>query len=54
MQDYMNPICRCGQEIETTNNFFLHCLNYRCATKILFEKINLIDSILLPKPLTYN
>ena len=43
-QDCLNPICSCGQEIETTSHFLLHCLNYRCARKTFFEKINLIDS----------
>ena len=42
-QDCLKPICSCGQEIETTSHFFLHCLNYRCARKTFFEKINLID-----------
>ena len=42
-QDCLNPICSCGQEIETTSQFLLHCLNYRCARKTFFEKANLID-----------
>ena len=46
-QDCSKPICSCGQEIETTSHFFLHCLNYRCARKTFFEKINLIDSNIL-------
>ena len=44
-QDCLKPICSCGQEIETTS--FLHCLNYRCARKTFFEKINLTDSNIL-------
>ena len=46
-QDCLNLICSCGQEIETTSHFLLHCLNYRCARKTFFEKINLIDSNIL-------
>ena len=47
-QDCLNPICSCGQEIETTSHFLLHCLSYRCARKIFFEKIKLlIDSNIL-------
>ena len=46
-QDCLNPICSCGQEIETTSHFLLHCLNYRCARKTFFEKINLFDSNIL-------
>ena len=45
-QDCLNPICCCGQEIETTSYFLLHCLNYS-AKKTFFEKINLIDSNIL-------
>ena len=47
LQDCLKPICSCGQDIETTSYFFLHCLNYRCARKTFFEKINLIDSNIL-------
>ena len=32
-QDYANPICRYGQEIETSTHFFLYCSNYHCARK---------------------
>ena len=46
-QDCLKPICCCGQEIETTSHFVLHCLSYRCARKTFFEKINLIDSNIL-------
>ena len=46
-QDCLNPICSCGQVIETTGHFLLHCLNYRCARKTFFEIINLIDSNIL-------
>ena len=46
-QDCLNPICSCGQKIETTSHFPLHCLNYRCARKTFFEKINLIDPNIL-------
>ena len=45
--DCLNPICSCGQEIETTSHFLLHCFNYRRARKTCFEKINLIDSNIL-------
>ena len=46
-QDCLNPICSCGQEIETTSHLLLHHLNYRCARKTFFGKINLIDSNIL-------
>ena len=46
-QDCLNPLCSCGQEIEITSHFLLHCLNCRYERKILSEKINLIDSNIL-------
>ena len=46
-QDCLNHICSCGQEIESTSHFVLHCLNYRSARQTFFEKINLIDSNIL-------
>ena len=46
-QDFVNPICRCGQDIETSTYFLLHCCNYHCARQSLFEKINKIDSTVL-------
>ena len=46
-QNCLNSICSCGQEIETTSHFLLHCLNYRCPRKTSFEKINLIGSNIL-------
>ena len=46
-QDCLNPICSCGQGIETTSHFLLHCLNYRCARKTYFLKIYLPDSNIL-------
>ena len=41
--DCLSPICSCGQEIETTIHFLLHCFNCSCVKKVFFEKINLID-----------
>ena len=46
-QDCLNPICSCDEEIETASHFLFYCLNYRCARKTFFEKINLIDSNIL-------
>ena len=46
-QDLLNPICSCGQDIETTSHFLLHCLNYRCASQTFFEKMKIIDSKIL-------
>ena len=38
-EDCLNPICSCGQEIETTSHFLAHCLNYRCARKFFAGKM---------------
>ena len=46
-QDCLSPICSCGQEIETTSHFLLHCLNYCCVRKTFFENFNLITKDLL-------
>ena len=37
-QDCLNPICSCSQEIETTNYFLIHCLNYGCARWYFLKK----------------
>ena len=46
-QDCVNLICSCGQEIENSTHFLLHCSNYHCARQTLFKKINKIDSTIL-------
>ena len=37
-QDSFNRLFSCGQEIETTSHFLLHCLNYRRARQTFFSK----------------
>ena len=39
-QDCVSPMCSCGQDIETTTHFLLHCPSHHCARKTLFHKIN--------------
>ena len=39
-QGCVSPMCYCGQDIEATTHFFLHCPNHHCARKTLFHKIN--------------
>ena len=34
-QDCINPVCSCGQEIESSTYFHFHCFNYRCAKQNL-------------------
>ena len=42
-------MCYCGQDIETTTHFLLHCPNHLCARKTLFEKINQLSGTILRK-----
>ena len=39
-QDFVSPMCYCGQDIETTTHFFLDCPNHDSARKALFQKKN--------------
>ena len=41
--DFTSPMCSCGQDIETTTHFLLHCPNHHCARKILFHKITQVS-----------
>ena len=42
-QDCVSPMCSCGQEIETTTHFLLHCPNHHCERKTLFQKIHQVN-----------
>ena len=46
-QDCVSPMCYCGQDIETTTHFLLHCPNHHCARKTLFHKINQVSGTIL-------
>ena len=46
-QDCVNLVCSCGQEIENSTHFLLHCFNYHRARQTLFEKVKKIDSSIL-------
>ena len=48
-QDYINPICDCGLEIETTANFLLHCPLFQSARQSLLMNIKKIDESILKK-----
>ena len=45
--DCVSPMCYCGQDIETTTHFLLHCPSQDCARKTLFDKINQISGTIL-------
>ena len=48
-QDSVDPLCNCGNGIESTKHFFLHCVNFNTQRKTLFDKLNNIDNSILAK-----
>ena len=48
-QDTINPICFCGQEIETTIHFLLNCPQYATNRKTFLDKIRIVSSDLIEK-----
>ena len=46
-QDCVSPVSSCGQDIETTTHFLVHCPNHHCARKTLFHKINQVSGNIL-------
>ena len=45
--DTRNPICICGSDIQSINQFFLHCPEYCEARQTPFHNIQSIDKMLL-------
>ena len=41
-QDTLNPICNCGEDIETASHYFLHCPDYLEERKTLLNTISSI------------
>ena len=48
-QDCVNPICSCGQEIEASIHFLLHCSNYHFVRQPLFKKYTKLIQLLKSK-----
>ena len=48
-QDTLNPLCKCGKDIESTMHFFLHCTNFLILSQTLFQKIRNINDNILPQ-----
>ena len=46
-QDTLNPLCNCGQDIESTTHFFLHCPFFINERRTLLSTIRSLDSKLL-------
>ena len=45
-QECVSPMCYCGQNIETTTHFLLHCPNHHWVRKTLFHKIDQVGGII--------
>ena len=45
--DYVNPLCSCSIEPETTLQFFLHCHNFLSIRRKLFDNVKLLDQTIL-------
>ena len=43
--DTINPLCRCGSDIETTLHFFLYCSNFMECKNTLLSKISEINRV---------
>ena len=49
-QDTLNPICSCGDDIETAIHYLLHCPNYLDERRTIFkvlEKTSMVSELLL-------
>ena len=46
-QDCLNPICRCGLDMESTLHFLLHCPTFNDEQYTLLSTLNKIDYKLL-------
>ena len=43
-QDTINPICNCSLSVESTEHFFLHCLNFNQERLVLLNNLATIDN----------
>ena len=46
-QDWLNPLCKCGDEVDSTSHFLLHCPIYNNDRSSLLSTIRNIDCKLL-------
>ena len=46
-QDCLNRLCLCGNEIETSTHYLLHCLTYKNERMTLLNKIKSINCSIL-------
>ena len=48
-QDTLNSICSCGQNIETTTHYLLHCSNYLNERMTLLTNLQNVEENILDK-----
>ena len=48
-QDSLNPICSCGNDIETSGHFLLHCPNFSNERSAFLNIIGSIDKNILTR-----
>ena len=47
LQDAVDPLCSCGDEIESIVHFFLHCLNFTTQRQTFLNKLKSINASVL-------
>ena len=46
-QDSLDPLCSCGNDIESTVHFFLHCPNFTTQRQTLLNKLKSINASII-------
>ena len=46
-QDYVDPLCSCRNDIESTVHFFLHCPNLTTQRQTLLNKLKSFNAIIM-------
>ena len=46
-QDSIDPLCSCGNDIESTVHFFLHCPNFTTQRQTLLNKLKSINASIM-------
>ena len=46
-QDSVDPLCSCGNDIESTVHFFLHCPNFTTQRRTLLNKLKSINASIM-------
>ena len=47
IQDSVDPLCSCGNDIESTVQFFLHCPNFTTQRQTLLNKLKNINASIM-------